>query len=209
MKHLRILDLSCNGIHSLDPWIGLLSSLKLLNVSGNKLVHLPTDITLLTKLEVLNVSMNRLTSLISSSSSANFETLRNLRTVDLSGNNISEFPVELCSEAIPLDLLDLSKNDIAIVPTCIESLQAIELNLNSNKVSVVAESIGKCPRLRVLRLAHNRLRLEDFPLEILEKSNVSLLAIEGNPLSVKALQEHPSYAKYMERYTATKRKAMP
>ncbi len=67
--------------------------------------------------------------------------------------------------------------------------------MNDNRISAVAESLARCERLKVLRLSHNRLKLEDLPLVILEKSNISLLTIEGNPLSMKALQELPEYAK--------------
>lgn len=73
--------------------------------------------------------------------------------------------------------------------------QVIELNLNENKISAISASLAKCPRLKVLRLAHNQLRLEDIPMGILENSNVSIFSVEGNPLSVKALQELPAYAK--------------
>ncbi|KAH9278457.1 Leucine-rich repeat-containing protein 57 [Echinococcus granulosus] len=209
LTNLRALDLSSNSIQNLDPWIGAFPGLKSLNVSGNKLACLPTEVSRLTKLESLNASNNRMLSLTSSHSVVNFGSLRHLRTVDISKNNLVEFPVELCSKDIPLDLLDLSKNNISLVPDCASLLQVIELNLNENQISAISESLAKCPRLKVLRLAHNRLRLEDIPMGILEDSNISLFSIEGNPLSMKALQELPAYAKYMERFTATKRKAIP
>ncbi|KAL5103291.1 Leucine-rich repeat-containing protein 57 [Taenia crassiceps] len=206
---LRVLDLSSNSIHNLDHWIGSLSSLKSLNVSGNKLACLPVEVSRLTKLEALDASNNRMLTLTSSQSVVNFGSLRHLRTVDISNNNLKEFPAELCSEDIPLDSLDLSKNNIDFIPDCASLLQTIELNLNENRISAISASLAKCPRLKVLRLAHNQLRLEDIPLGILENSNISLFSVEGNPLSMKALQELPAYAKYMERYTATKRKATP
>lgn len=37
LVNLRVLDLSSNSIHNLDPWIGSFSSLRSLNVSSNKL----------------------------------------------------------------------------------------------------------------------------------------------------------------------------
>ncbi|VDK25510.1 unnamed protein product [Taenia asiatica] len=195
LVNLRVLDLSSNSIHNLDPWIGSFPGLKSLNVSGNKIACLPTEVSRLTKLESLNASSNRMLALTSSQSAVNFGSLRHLRTVDISNNNLSEFPVELCSKDIPLDLLDLSKNNIDFIPDCASLLQVIELNLNENRISAISSSLAKCPRLKVLRLAHNQLRLEDIPMGILENSNISLFSVEGNPFSMKALQELPAYAK--------------
>ncbi|KAL7056025.1 hypothetical protein AAHC03_021146 [Spirometra sp. Aus1] len=208
VPNLRIVDLSLNKIRTVDAWIGLLKHVKLLNLSDNRLSYLPVEVTQLTKLETLLVSKNMLKTLAPPSSLANFSALTNLRTVDFSCNCLTDFPVELCSSSVPLDHLNLSNNQISVIPTCVEALQAIELNLNENKVDTIAESIARCPRLKVLRLAHNAITLQAFPMSILENSTVSLLAFEGNPLQMKTLQELPAYAKYMERYTATKRKAV-
>ncbi|KAM7534278.1 hypothetical protein Aperf_G00000112239 [Anoplocephala perfoliata] len=209
LTSLRILDLSNNSLQELEPWVGLLVNLKALNISGNKLGYLPAELSQLSKLETLNASNNRMTSFINPPNVVNLSSLRHLRTVDLANNQLAEFPLELCSSDIPLDLLDLSKNSISVIPDCTSSLQVIELNLCENKISIISESLAKCPRLKVLRLAHNQIQQGDFPLALLESSNISLLSIEGNPLSSRALQELPAYAKYMERYTATKRKAVP
>lgn len=59
--------------------------------------------------------------------------LKALRTLSLSGNQISEFPTGLGSLR-NLDLLDLSRNKIHNVPLEVSELQAIEINLNQNQV---------------------------------------------------------------------------
>uniref|UniRef100_A0A0R3SZK9 LRRCT domain-containing protein n=1 Tax=Hymenolepis diminuta TaxID=6216 RepID=A0A0R3SZK9_HYMDI len=192
---LRVVDFSNNSLTNLGPWIGRLVNLKVLNVSGNKLEHLPGDLSHLNKLEILNASHNRMTTFLNSPNSINLSSLRHLRTVDLSNNQLTEFPLELCFSDIPLDILDLSKNKISLIPDAISPLQVIELNLCENEISVISESLSKCPRLKVLRLAHNKIQLGEFPLALLESSNISLLTIEGNPLSLKILQELPAYAK--------------
>ncbi|KAL5961491.1 Leucine-rich repeat-containing protein 57 [Taenia solium] len=219
---LKSLNVSGNKIGNWSDLFGVISHLPqcygvlritcltlLTSIFPWMLACLPTEVSRLTKLEALNASNNRMLALTSSQSAVNFGSLRHLRTVDISNNNLSEFPVELCSKDIPLDLLDLSKNNIDFIPDCASLLQVIELNLNENRISAISASLAKCPRLKVLRLAHNQLRLEDIPMGILENSNISLFSVEGNPFSMKALQELPAYAKYMERYTATKRKATP
>nr|CDS27723.1 leucine rich repeat containing protein 57 [Hymenolepis microstoma] len=209
LTNLRILDLSNNSLICLEPWIGLLMNMKLLNVSHNKLEFLPGELSHLNKLETLNASYNRLTTLLNSPNSISLSSLRHLRNVNLSNNQLTEFPLELCSSDIPLDILDLSKNNISLIPDATSSLQVIELDLSENKINTISESLAKCSRLKILRLAHNDIQQGEFPLALLESSNISLFSIEGNPISLKVLQELPAYAKYMERYTATKRKGMP
>lgn len=59
--------------------------------------------------------------------------LKALRTLCLSGNQISEFPTGLGSLR-NLDLLDLSRNKIQNVPLEVSELQTIEINLNQNQV---------------------------------------------------------------------------
>ena len=55
------------------------------------------------------------------------------REVHLASNQLSSFPLVFCGLA-QLDLLDLSNNSITALPAEISSLQALELNLNKNKV---------------------------------------------------------------------------
>lgn len=87
------------------------------------LANLPIEIGRLSKLETLDASNNRLTRFTPPCSLENFNAMINLRTVRLSGNSLTEFPLELCSKAMPLDILDLSQNQIEMVPSCVESLQ--------------------------------------------------------------------------------------
>ena len=55
------------------------------------------------------------------------------REVHLASNRLASFPLAFCGLA-QLDLLDLSNNSITALPAEIFSLQALELNLNNNKV---------------------------------------------------------------------------
>lgn len=67
--------------------------------------------------------------------------LKALRTLCLSGNQISEFPTRLGSLR-NLDLLDLSRNKIQNVPLEVSELQTIEINLNQNQVLKSSSSIA-------------------------------------------------------------------
>lgn len=58
----------------------------------------------------------------------------------------------------------------------------------------------------MLRLEENCLELSMLPQSILSDSQISLLAVEGNLFEIKKLRELEGYDKYMERFTATKKK---
>ncbi|TPP65505.1 Leucine-rich repeat-containing protein 57 [Fasciola gigantica] len=123
LSNIRSLDLSTNKLEVLKPWIGRLKLLKVLNVENNKLHYFPAELCLLTKLETLNASRNLLTSLIMPGHVTNFANMQNLRFIHLSSNSLTEFPVELCSASIPINLLDLSDNQIGLIPSCVASIQ--------------------------------------------------------------------------------------
>ena len=66
--------------------------------------------------------------------------------------------------------------------------------------------MAKCPRLKTLRLEENCLALDAIPHLLLSESTVSTLNVNGNLFSEKQLADSPGFEKYMERYTAVRRK---
>lgn len=199
-SNLRTIDLSDNKIESLPQMMGAFSALKNLNLNHNKLSVLPAELCKLKKLETFHLNNNRLTRL-----PADFGQLSALKTLSLSGNQFRTVPVQLCSLR-QLTVVDLSKNKIQSVPDDVAGLQAIELNLNQNQISQISVQISYCPRLKVLRLEENCLELSMLPASILSDSQISLLAVEGNLFEIKNLRDLNGYDKYMERFTATKKK---
>ncbi|GAA6215305.1 leucine-rich repeat-containing protein 57 [Lates japonicus] len=199
-SNLRTVDLSGNKIELLPATIGNFLQLKSLTLNSNRLTSLPPDIGKLKKLETLSLNLNRIQQL-----PPDLGQLKSLRTLSLAGNQISEFPLGLATLR-QLDLLDLSRNKIQNVPAEVSELQAIEINLNQNQISVLAAEVSRCPRLKVLRLEENCLELSSIPLSILTDSQVSLFSVEGNLFEVKRLRDLDGYDKYMERFTATKKK---
>ena len=141
----------------------------------------------------------------------------------MSHNQISTFPVSLANLK-QLAIVDLSYNRLTAVPAEAGKLEATELVLNCNQISVLAPEISSCPRLKTLRLEENCLALDSIPTPLLAdrytvlsvltkklqkvflKSGVSLLAVEGNLFDIKKMDDLPGFEKYMERYTAVKRK---
>jgi len=199
-KNLRNLDLSRNKINSLPSSIGNFKVMKTLSLSKNKIAALPDDMGKMTKLENLNLSFNLMQSIPSS-----FQQLKHLREVNLSHNNFTTFPTALLNLK-QMNVLDLANNKIRAVPEEIRGLEATELVLNCNQVSLIAPEVSQCPRLRTLRLEENCLTLDSIPTSLLAESKVSLLAFEGNLFDVKKLNQVQGYDEYMSRYTAVKRK---
>lgn len=198
--NLRTVDLSGNKIEVLPPSIGNFLQLKSLTLNSNRLTSIPSEISKLKKLETLSLNGNRIQQFPST-----LGQLKALRTLSLSGNQIPEFPSGL-GTLRHLDLLDLSHNKIQNIPSEVSELQAIEINLNQNQISVLSAEISRCPRLKVLRLEENCLELSAIPQSILKDSQVSLITVEGNLFEVKNLRDLEGYDKYMERFTATKKK---
>ncbi|CAI8037347.1 Leucine-rich repeat-containing protein 57 [Geodia barretti] len=183
---LRTLDLSVNRLTSLPLSMGDFSLLKTLNVSHNRLTSLP-DLGQLKKLETLTADDNSLSSLPDS-----FSQLKSLKSLHLSHNKLSTFPPHL-RQLSHLQFVDLSTNQIAEIPAeNVEGLALVELNLNNNSV---------------LRVEENTLQLGGIPPSLLSSSAISLLCTSGNLFQNRELQDLPEYQLYMERYTATKRKA--
>lgn len=199
-SNLRTVDLSGNKIELLPASIGNFLQLKSLTLNSNKLTCIPGEISKLKKLETLCLNGNRIQQL-----PPTLGQLKALRTLSLSGNQFSEFPSGL-GTLRHLDLLDLSRNQIQNVPAEVSELQAIEINLNQNQISVLSAAVATCPRLKVLRLEENCLELSSIPVSILRDSQVSLFSVEGNLFEVKNLRDLEGYDKYMERFTATKKK---
>lgn len=197
---LRTLDISDNRFTALPPEIGTFLQLKTLTVNHNKLTTLPSEIGCLTKLENLSVIGNKLSNVPETLSQ-----LVNLKQVYLSENDIKTFPSMLFGLK-HLDILDLSKNKITTVPSGIGNLHVTELNLNQNQISSISEDIADCPRLKTLRVEENCLHLTSIPTKLLTDSKVSMLCVEGNLFEIKSFSDLEGYEKYMERYTAVKKK---
>ncbi|XP_064783867.1 leucine-rich repeat-containing protein 57-like isoform X2 [Oncorhynchus masou masou] len=171
----------------------LTGNLRTVDLSSNKIEMLPAAIGNFLQMKSLTLNCNKL------------RQLKALRTLSLSGNKFREFPAGLGSLR-HLDVLDLSKNHIQAVPAEVAALQAIEINLNQNQISVVSAEVSTCQRLKVLRLDENCLEITSIPVSILTTSQVSLLSVEGNLFEVKNMRDLEGYEKYMERFTATKKK---
>ncbi|XP_065882737.1 leucine-rich repeat-containing protein 57-like isoform X3 [Dysidea avara] len=218
---LRSLDLSKNKLPDIPSSVGQLAAVKTINLSENTIElyphssdniplstndelclkrEIPDEIAQCSRLDNFNISNNCLT-LLNPSMAA----LKHLRNLNASHNQLTSFPSFVCDIAT-LDYLDLSHNMIDLLPSSLETLKVVEINLNNNKVPQLPASIAQCPRLKVLRVEQNELILSGIPDVLLMDSKISLLAAEGNNFSMRDLEEMPGYDKYLERFSAVRRK---
>lgn len=130
----------------------------------------------LTKLEVLNLSNTK----IDIKTFSKFQ-LPSLRVLVLAGNKFGRVPENVFRISQTLSELDLSRNEITIIPQQFASLKLQKLDLSTNLLSKV-DSLD-CSKLRILDLAFNR--FTSFPLPIDQLSNVQTIEVSGNPFSEK------------------------
>lgn len=197
---LRTLDLSENRFVTIPEKIADFTLLKHLNFNDNRLVELPDALGRLVKLETLNAVNNLIVRL-----PKQLANLVNLKQVHLSNNQIAEFPTMFCGLK-HLDILELSKNKITSIPSGIKDLQVTELNVNQNQISVIAEELADCPKLKILRIEENCLPIAAIHSRILKESKISNIYLDGNMFQSKQFVDLDGYEEYMERYTAVKKK---
>ena len=121
-----------------------------------------------------------------------FPKLKNLTSLTLAGNRLKKFPIEICTLQ-KLDVVDLSRNQIDVIPDRLESLQAIELNLNQNRLSSLPASLSHCQQLKVLRVEENCLGVDAISTELLKNSKVAVLAVDGNLFQMRELRDKDGY----------------
>jgi Leucine-rich repeat (LRR) protein len=208
------LDLSENKIITLPPKISNFQSIKQLHLQKNRLTALPDEVGCLKTLELLDVSYNKISELPSSLVGCSA-----LKTLNASNNVLTNFPLGVC-HALQIEHVDLSNNLIEKLPDEINQLNAIELNLNRNRINKLNDNLADCKNLRVFRVEENCLDKREFTPKILGSSSISLITYSGNlfqgsllvsilnnySISDKDFQALPGHEKYEERFTATKRK---
>ncbi|RNA35469.1 leucine-rich repeat-containing 57 isoform X2 [Brachionus plicatilis] len=200
-KSIRNLDLSHNRLTIITSNLFTnMENLKTLNISNNKIESISGEIGRCVKLESLDMSHNLLKDIPNS-----VNQLKNLKKISINNNQLTRIPKEL-SQLTQLDFVDLSSNKIKEIEDYVENFYCIELNLNENKIKSISEKISACPRLKVIRLEKNCLQVSSLPVSILKDSQVSLINFDGNHFSKKDFENLDGYEKYMERYTATRRK---
>jgi GTPase SAR1 family protein len=87
----------------------------------------------------------------------------NLRVLQLSANEITSLPAELCKELQRLEVLDLSKNRLTSLPSAISDLLSLNsLILGDNDLARLPIELGCLTGLQKLDLSNNRLDEKSF-----------------------------------------------
>lgn len=130
--------------------------------------------------------------------------LRNLRILYADNNQISEIPAEI-SDLTSLEILDLGKNNVSVVPTTALSqmtqlksitlsnnavseipsdidavASASKLDFQNNSITQLPESIGNLVRITSLNFSHNQ--LTELPESIGNYTAISSLDLQHNNL---------------------------
>lgn len=148
-----------------------------LNLSNNILEEIPEILASLTNLQKLDVSNNRLIKV-----SHNIAHLSSLTQLILKNNQLSEegLPKDML-EMRSLRTLNLSGNELTCIPPQLFDLASLRnLFLGANKISQITPSIIRLRRLRQLYLGGNR--LETLPTEIGELTNLQGFQLSDNRL---------------------------
>lgn len=133
-RHLKVLQICCNGLRELPEEVSELSQLVVLYAARNKLERLPSALSRMDNLRELNVSGNRLVSLPSS-----FRFFRSLESLDLSDNPFNCLPPVIpyiaplkslsvrgtCIRYFPPEILRLVFLNELLAPACISALTAV------------------------------------------------------------------------------------
>ncbi|XP_045537695.1 leucine-rich repeat and calponin homology domain-containing protein isoform X2 [Papilio machaon] len=158
-----------------------LSDTVLADLSKNRFSDVPDEVTTYVYLEKLLLSQNVIRSVPETVGG-----LQSLTYLDLSSNQLTELPREVCQ--MPLQVLLVPDNLLATLPKEIGKMTSLaELDASNNRLTQVPMTLGDCAGLRALDLSNNQLGL--LPLQItylrLEHLDVSCNCISSLPLELR------------------------
>ncbi len=226
LTKLRVLDLSKNKLTTLVVRVGTLTELKTLNVDYNLLVAGSLEpVSKLKKLQTLTVSHNRLGKPLAEPSARKVSSVHKLppsiKQLNLSYNFMSHLPpTVLDSSLTKLEKLDLSGNQLIVVPDEIANLKHLqELKLDSNQIVALPSSIGQLSKLKAVSLKDNKIsvkstvfndttNIQPLPKSLFVDTQLIDLNLHGNPLTNTILNEFDGFQTFLERRSKVKSKTL-
>ncbi|GKV44327.1 hypothetical protein SLEP1_g51519 [Rubroshorea leprosula] len=204
LRYLKHLDLSNNNFSGnlIPPSFGLMKQLRYLNLSYAQFGgRIPTELGNLTRLHVLDLSsyyygelkvdddiqwISHLSSLqrldmsgvnLSHASSNLFQ----LKSIDLSDNQLNGSIPDSIGQLSKLESMDLSENQLRSIPDSIGQLSELEgMDLSENQLRSIPDSIGQLFKLRIMYLYENHLR--SIPDSIGQLSKLEIMDLSENQL---------------------------
>ncbi|CAG9784632.1 unnamed protein product [Diatraea saccharalis] len=158
-----------------------LSDTVVADLSKNRFSEVPDEVTAYVYLEKLLLSQNVIRSVPGTVGG-----LQSLTYLDLTSNQLTELPREVCQ--MPLQVLLVPDNMLSTLPKEIGKMTSLaELDASNNRLTQVPMTLGDCAGLRALDLSNNQLGL--LPLQItylrLEHLDVSCNCISSLPLELR------------------------
>ncbi|XP_078349981.1 leucine-rich repeat protein 1-like [Oculina patagonica] len=148
------------------------STLNKLTVNNCGLVRIEARILQMRGLSYLNAADNQIRAI-----PCRLTNLSALSELVLRGNRIRDFPPSLCTGALAssLKLLDLSQNEIKLLPLAFCNLKSlVHLKLDRNHLHMLPVNIGKLSSLRFLSASHNQLKVLPYSLSKLKLESVDV-----------------------------------
>jgi len=223
-KKLRTLDLSKNKLTSLGR-LNSLQELKLLNLDDNQLpAGSLSPIAALSKLQNLSVGSNLLGKPVPHQQQSDTIILpllpTGLKQISLAANHLASIPRPLLSPTLlKLEKIDLSKNNLALVPDEIANLVSlVELNLDGNQIVLLPETMGQLKKLKVLSLRDNQIHVtstifternpQPLPKSLFEDTALIDLNLHGNRMTNTQLNEFDGFQTFLDRRQKVKSKTL-
>ncbi|XP_040581736.1 leucine-rich repeat and calponin homology domain-containing protein isoform X7 [Lepeophtheirus salmonis] len=145
------------------------------DLSRNKLNEVPDECTKFSSMEKFLLYHNTIKSIPDS-----IIALHSLQFLDLSRNQLSYLPANLCQ--LPLQGLIVNNNRLVSLPEEIGKMQTLmELDASCNEIAHLPVQIGDLSSLKCLKLRRNH--LQEIPVEI-SYLQLSTLDLSGNRISI-------------------------
>ena len=148
------------------------STLNKLAINNCGLLRIEARILQIRGLSCLNLADNQLKEI-----PCRMARLSTLSEIVFCGNRIKEFPPSLCNGVLAssLKLLDLSKNDIKLLPIAFCNFKnLVHLKLDRNQLHMLPVNIGNISRLRFLSVSHNQLTVLPYSLSKLKLDSIDV-----------------------------------
>jgi Leucine-rich repeat (LRR) protein len=210
IEKISTLDLSSNKIETLPGAIVKLKMLKSLKLDKNKLTKLP-PLDGLGRLTSLSMGENGL----GPGSLSILPQPPKLVKLIVPSNRLGGTVFSDCARVPTLQVLDLSRNEISVVPPSVGELaMLVELLLDDNTIEVVPEEIGKLVKLKTLSLRNNQIAgdiirstgFQALPAVLFTDTSLERLNLEGNPILRRELNEFTGVDSWLDRVSKTKQK---
>jgi len=194
LSHLKIKQLfvTNNQLSSVPDVISNLRNITRLDLSNNLITHVCDAITTLTHLTHLYLRNNQITE---NNLPKDMIGLTNLRTLNLSGNQLSCLPLQVL-DIVSLRSLFLGGNQIKEVDRGINRLRRLRLlYLGGNQLQYLPSEIGELPYMQALLLSDNKLKklpcaLSNLPrLQCLHLHQNCLTTLPNDLIHIKSLSE--------------------